>query len=485
MAKQRAWAAYPANYRAREIAIMASWILAGESGSVVGMTGSGKSNLLGFICNRPEVLDPYLPDHKLNVALVQVDLNDLPDSDLGTFYRALLRSLFEARPQLADLEPGLATAVEVLYRKVEDNPDAFFSQSALREALFLFQEEQLRLVLVLDPFDEFCRTAPLQLLDNLRGLRDSFKTVLSYIVGVGYELAYLRDPMEMGKLYKLLDEHICWLGAMDERDARWVISQVEAATRRVFTEAEIDRLIEITGGYPSLLRMASLWLARVSPVPDKAKWGEILLAERSLQHRLESLWNGLTVEEQLALSELQKLQSQLSKEKGEVRPETPGKSAALDKAFQGLSEQHRDVLNALTAKGFCQPLGKYRRIQNELLASYIASVEGRGSGKIWLDEEADVIYFGRTPLEDLAPLEQSVLSFLIKHPRVRHTKTDLIINTWPDELRREGVTDQSLYQVILELRKKIEPNWTKPSYLVTWRGKPEGGYQFFPEGKPL
>jgi hypothetical protein len=60
----------------------------------------------------------------------------------------------------------------------------------------------------------------------------------------------------------------------------------------------------------------------------------------------------------------------------------------------------------------------------------------------------------------------------------------LIVSAWPDELRQYGVTDQSLYQVILELRKKIEPNWTKPRYLITWRGKPEGGYQFFPEGKP-
>jgi len=46
----------------------------------------------------------------------------------------------------------LVTAVETLYRKVEDKPDSFAAQSALREALFLFQEKKLRLVLMLDPF---------------------------------------------------------------------------------------------------------------------------------------------------------------------------------------------------------------------------------------------------------------------------------------------------------------------------------------------
>jgi DNA-binding response OmpR family regulator len=119
-----------------------------------------------------------------------------------------------------------------------------------------------------------------------------------------------------------------------------------------------------------------------------------------------------------------------------------------------------------------------------LLAAYLAGTKGEGRGKIWLDEETHEIYQGQTLLGPLAALEQSVLTFLIQRPRQRHTKTDLIINTWPDELRRQGVSDNSLYQVIFSLRQVIEPDPADPVYLVTWRGKPEGGYQFFPEGRP-
>jgi two-component system OmpR family response regulator len=118
-----------------------------------------------------------------------------------------------------------------------------------------------------------------------------------------------------------------------------------------------------------------------------------------------------------------------------------------------------------------------------LLAAYAADAQGRG-GKIWLDEKTGELYRGPTPLRGLTSLERTVLHFLIRHPRARHAKTDLIVNTWPDELRRQGVTDESLYQVIRELRKKIEPDPGKPCYIVTWRGRPEGGYQFFPEGRP-
>jgi DNA helicase HerA-like ATPase len=225
MVSRRAWEAYPATYREREVEILANWVRMGESGSVVGSAGAGKSNLLGFLCARPEVITRrFVSPHPLALALVLVDLNGLPSSDLSTFYRVIMRSLYEARAWLAAAEPSLPPAVEALYRKAEAQTDPFVSQSALREALLAFRERDIRLVLALDPFDAFCRAAPTQVLDTLRGLRDSFKGTLSYLVGLRRELVYLRDPAELGELYELLDTHVCWLGPMERQDARWVIA---------------------------------------------------------------------------------------------------------------------------------------------------------------------------------------------------------------------------------------------------------------------
>jgi hypothetical protein len=255
MVHKRFWEAYKPTYRAREMEVLASWIQAGESGSIVGLAGSGKSNLLGFLSHRPEAMAQYLRDSSLKLALIQVDLNNLPGDDLATFYQVVLRSLYEASAHLAAIEDSLPDTVETLYRKVEEKADPFLSQSALREVLLLFRKEKARLVLVLDPFDQFCRTASTQILNNLRGLRDSFKTTLSYLVGLRQELAYVRDPVDLDELYEVLDIHLCWLGPMEKDDARWVISQVEEGAGTSFAEEHIEHLIGLTGGYPSLLRV--------------------------------------------------------------------------------------------------------------------------------------------------------------------------------------------------------------------------------------
>ncbi len=481
MTSPRSWAAYPSSYRTREMAILAGWVQAGESASVIGLAGAGKSNLLGFLCHRPDVTRSYLPHDAPPPVFVLVDLSTLPDNgspgNAPVFCRVALRALHEARAQLLTVDPPLAGAVEALYQRAEDRSDPVLYQSALREVALLLQEQDARLVLVLDPFDAFCRTATIGVFANMRGLRDSFKATLSYIVGLRQELAAVRDPMEMGELYEILDINQCWLGAMDAQDARWVICQVEETLGHSFAQAEVERLIEVSGAYPSLLRAASLWLAAADPPPKTEAWVERLLAERSIQYRLGEIWAGLTAEEQRAL------QSTIARSAAESGMTADARSA--DRAFQELVSPHRPTLARLTAMGLCQQVAGGWRICGGLLHSYVGNVDDRSYHEIWLDRGTGELYQGQSRLTNLAPLERELLRFLVAHPLVRHTKTDLILNVWPDEPYPLERSDDSVYQVIRGLRIKVEPDPSKPRYIVTWRGAgaQEGGYQFFPRGR--
>ena len=155
----------------------------------------------------------------------------------------------------------------------------------------------------------------------------------------------------------------------------------------------------------------------------------------------------------------------------------------LKKAFRELAKQQRYALTRLEAKGLCYLTGSSWWIAGELLAAYVARIEGRVRGRIWLDEKAKIAYQDQEPIERLTALQYEILRFLAKNPRIKHTRDDVIDNAWPEDEQREGITANALQVHIASIRKKIEPNPAKPRYLITWHGRP-GGYQFFPEGKP-
>lgn len=467
MTSKRSWRAYPATYRDTEIAILADWVRAGESGSLIGLPGSGKSNLFGFLSRQPEAIRRALTGSDLELIPVYVDLNNLPDNELATFYRVILRALYEANPHVANVDNALAGAIEALYQKVEDKTDPFLAQSALREILLRFQAGDICLLLMLDPFDQFCRTAPAKILDNLRGLRDSFKTTLCYLVGLRYELAYLRAPQELGELYELLDMHMVWLGPMGPTDGQWVIAQCEEATGHTFSEAEQERLIDLTGGYPVWLRAASMWLA-MAPVPLQPEaWLEALLAEAGMRNRLNEVWLALTGEERLALLTL-------------LNQRPPGA------APPGRGTDDSPVLARLQQKRICRPHPATGRpdIFSPLLAAYIRRFETNDRGKIWLRATDDVILSGSDTLEpELTPQDRKLLLFFLEHPQKILSKDDIAAALWSEEEiagAERGVDDARLQKAVSQLRGVLEKENTA-RYIHTVRGM---GYRFFPEGAP-
>jgi len=457
------WADHGPTYRASEVQLLANWILTGASGSVIGLNGSGKSDLLGYLCHRPEVLNGYLPARAQPVTLLPMDLNNLPARTLSALFRVILRTFAEHQTRFAPETKALITR---LYQENRAATDPFLPQSALRELLIHLQQRRHRVVFALDRFDTFCHMLTPAMGDALRGLRDGFKGTLSYIASMRLGLAYLPAPKVLGDLRRLLDQHLCYIGPMNEQDTLDTIARRVQMVSHPPTADEIAQIWQLSGGYPSLVMVICRWWLTHSQRPPLAQWAEALWKEAGVRHRLEDIWAGLTQEEQMVLAEVQK-------------------SALLDKKAQlTVGQRYAPVVADLVEKGLCQPDGNGWRLFSQLFADHVAQVGGYSRGKIWYDAASGALYHGQSVLADLTPKERALLQFLVEQPRQQHSYTDVIVAAWTDEERYHGVTNDSLFQVVRGLRQKIEPNPSQPVYVVNWRGKPEGGYLFFPEGRP-
>ena len=474
MEVQRLWASYAPTYRASEMRTLAGWIASGVSGSVVGLAGCGRSNLLRFLCGQPAALRSYLPDASRASVLIPIDLYDLPSDNLAHLYRTMLHAVYWARGRLA---PELAQVATDLYLEHRAVVDPFLTQTALYELLLAFQVAGARVVLVVNRFDRFCETSTPQVVNTLRTLRDRFKETLSYIVGMRQEAAYLPDPSILGDMLELFDSHTCYVGAMTVEDSRDMLANVLRGAPEQPASDEIEALLRLSGGFASLLKViAQWWMLAPQRPPAPADWLAALLDNPAVRHRLERLWQGLTQEEQLALSEIQKQDVR--------RPALERKVGADAQLRRGTGQARQlEIARNLAAKGCCVPDGAGWRINGELLATFVARLTGRIRGRIWLDEPARIIYQGQQPIDDLTPLEFNILRFLIGQPRVRHTSDAIIDSAWPVDENKEAITPNNLQVHISSIRKKIEPNPAAPRFLLTWHGRPSG-YQFFPEGKP-
>lgn len=211
------WDAYPADYRAAEVRAIVTAAQAGESVSVAGLSGSGKSNLLGYVANRSA-----LPGTRF----VLVDCNRLTEHTSDAFFRFVRRALGGADASADELG-----ALDVLIERRE------FEWSA-------------GICLLLDRFDAVAEQSPAALFNNMRALRDAHKYKLTYA-------AATRRPLRAHtELSELFYARALWLGVLSASDARWTAQRYAERKGLAWDAPTIDALISHTRGYPSFLRAA-------------------------------------------------------------------------------------------------------------------------------------------------------------------------------------------------------------------------------------
>ena len=247
------WDAFPDDYRSAEVRTIHNAVKAGECVAVVGLSGAGKSNLLGYLSVRaPSGDEPRY---------VLVDGNRLAESSAAGFLSLMRQAL----------EPGSS---------VDPQLDALTSlEVALTPHLAGGVCFLLDLSLLLDRKGHLLSGQGQGLWGNLRALRDRHKFAVSYVVATRHRL-----PRE-NELAELFFGHTLWLGPLAEADARWNVARFAERTGQQWGPDQVAAILAASGCYPALLRGACEACAAGLPAAVEA-----LARHEAVAARLDEFW---------------------------------------------------------------------------------------------------------------------------------------------------------------------------------------------------
>ena len=275
------WDEYPATYRQTEVQRILAAVRAGESVSIVGLSGSGKSNLMGFLANRiaPNQLN------QSNHAFAFVDCNRLSDHTNASFFRLVRR------------------AINNHTSPIDTNADARALDEF--EALEVSIGQQLAaaetLTLLMDRFDDLIapqllgeqRAENRPLFNNLRALRDRYKFKLTFVAATRHPLS---DYTELAELFYA---HTLWLGPASASDALWNVQRYAKRKALTWSDDEAHKLVQFSDGYPAFLRAACEAYASGATLNQKS-----LNASEAVLARVREFWADKPSEEAIQLSRL-------------------------------------------------------------------------------------------------------------------------------------------------------------------------------------
>lgn len=418
---------YPEESRYEEIDKILSLIKKGSSCQLVGVPGTGKSNLLGLLTYNRNVRIRHLGENQKWFHFVYMDFSEVKNRSLADVIKFMTISLsysFQERGLVKD-----ADRVRGFLSEVENLTDEMILFQALKKAIDYFAiERELTIVFLFDRFDQYAPRVSADFFSNLKIMRNRAKYRFACVFGLNRELTQIVEPASLEDFYEFVAENIVYLKLFDAPGITFRLSYLEKVTGKKIGPNVKEEILKLTGGHGKLTRLAS------EAALSEGKIGEdlsaFLLAKKAVRGGLFEITRTLLPQEVRDL-------------KAEIKNEF------LENV--GLAKNGKCII--------------------PLFITYLNSLP-QSAEKLSYDSEKNEITKGGENLSDkLTPSEFRLLRFLITNSGKVCEKDEIIENVWKDSKTKEGVTDQALDQIIYRLRKKIEDDPENPQFLQTIKGR--------------
>lgn len=432
---------YPADTHYAEIQNIIPYLEKGLSSQLVGLPGSGKSNVMRLLAYNKDVRFKNFGEYEKYLHFVYLDCAEIKDKPLFDITKFMLISLAFTLGERRLIEESNKVN-EFLKEGLEMNDEMILFQSLKKSLDYLSIEKKLTINVLFDRFDYIIPDLTLQFFNNLKILRNHAKYRFGSIFSLTRPLEEVVEYMLMDDFYDLVAGNIVYINLKDQPWLDFRASYIEKAARKTFDPKNKVEILRLTGGHAKLSKLSfEAIITEEEKVEDIEKY---LLKKPTIQKALSELWSGLIPSEQIAIKK------GLSFEKAKV------------------NYPHLTNTQLVTERGMSIPL----------FSSFIKTVPVESTEKITYDEEKNEIKLGTEVLSDeLSPSEFNLLKYLLKNSEKLCTKDEVINSVWSDQKSQEGVTDQALDQIFYRLRRKIEKDPSNPRYIHTVKGK---GYRLTP-----
>ena len=426
-------------YRTLEVSQIVDTIQAGDSCTIVGVGSAGKSNLLRFL-RREDILRERLGPQYL---LVYVDGNKLIECSEWGLWELMLHQTTLAVEERGDATVEIVQALDQLYNQAIGAETRDFAVRYLDRTLNLVRKRLgLRLVFLLDEFDELYEQLPASGFSALRALRDDHKYQLSYLVATRQEWRRLRQEPEAAEAFEeLVSPQTIWLGPYADSDARDMLERLAARHGKPLDGATQRLLLKETGGHPGLLSAAYRTAIENSRALDRS-----LRSSARIQDECRRIWYSLPADQQQAVGAMAV--------DLETNPPTGPVAAQLEN------------------KGLIAEVGPARyALFSRLFGDCIVQLGLHTGPQVRVDRNLHAVIVGNRRVDDLPALPFALIEYLDRHRGRACSRAELIGHLYPDEPQDDSASiDGRLDTVVARLRRAIEPDPSEPRYILTVRG---------------
>ena len=438
--------------RDADLRYIAERVLDGDCCALVGVSNIGKSDILRA-WQRPQVVRAYLGDAADGLGFVTIDFNLMLEMSEQGFYELILRSVLGLLRELPT-EARIYEQVSDAYHRVVEPTNPFQVPLSFNEGIItLCQDWPRRLVLLFDEFDEVFQGIDERVFLNLRALHDRYPDQLSYVVATLERLSESRQGQEISEFAELFAHSTRSLAMLDEEDSLRLIDELAHAEGLSLTPKDRAFIMVQAGGHPGLLDAIGYVLAKAfeRDEPQRVRAADYrLLRERleddiSVRTECVKLWNSLRTDLQEALTDylagkqLDRRSAQQLQEKGILVQDRNTAYRIFSKAFEGLARR-QGLLQEPIHPG------------------------------VYVDVEAGEVYVDGRPVPTLTDLEYRLVLLLYGQIDKICDKYRVVEAVWGEDYIDE-VDDARIEKLVSRLRQKIEVDPSKPSYLITVRGR--------------